>query len=126
MRNNYTTVINKFSTLTRPVELYDTAFHINQYALINALSKYQAHNSSVYLLSNSQLYLVGYVYDVYNTEATVDLLDNSYGSFVQRMLYHAVNYKLIARGLGQVSYDQKTLLGFKISHILISSYTKWF
>lgn len=126
MYNNNLAVINKFSTLTRQVELYDPSYNVNKYALSIALSRYQAKFSKVYLLSNKQLYVVGNVYEVYNTEATVDLLDNSYGSFVQRMLYHAVDYKLIARGLGQVSFDKSSLIRFTISQLIITDYTKWF
>lgn len=118
--------INKFSTLTRTVELYDSTFDVNKYTLSNALIKYCLKTPKVYLLSGDQLYLVGKIYEVYNNDATVDLLDNSYGSFVQRMLYHAVDYKLLARGLGQVSINHQDLLGFTINQLIITNYTKWF
>lgn len=119
-------VINKFSTLTRPVELYDPSFSVSQNSLNNALITYQIASAKVYLLVNDQFHLAGKMHDTYLGETTVDLLDNMYGSFVQRMLYHAVDYKLLAKGLGQVSNDTNALLGFKINQLIITNYTKWF
>jgi hypothetical protein len=126
MRNNNVIVVNKYSTLTRQVELYDTLYHIKDNALIAAMYRYLNTSNHVHLLSGDQYHLAGYIHALSGNEVTVDLLDNSYGSFVQRMLYHAVDYKLVARGLGQVSGNGKDLLGFKINNLFITSYTKWF
>ena len=126
MRNNNLVVINRYSTLTRQVELYDSTYSIKDGAITAAIYRYLNTSNHVHLLSGEQYHLVGYVYSLSGNEVTVDLLDNSYGSFVQRMLYHAVDYKLVAMGLGQVSYNGNDLLGFKINNLFITNYTKWF
>lgn len=126
MFNGNLVAINKYSTLTCQVELQNSDYLVNQYALNKALSNYYDRNLGVFLFVNDQHHLVGNIFSINAKSATIDLLDNAYGAFVQRMLYHAVNYKLVAVGLGQVSNDQKSLLGFKVNKLVITDYTKWF
>ena len=125
MHNNLL-VVNRYSCLTRQLELYDPTYTVNDNVMIAAAYRFLNQTNQVHLFSGDQYHLVGYVYDIQDKFVTVDLLNNSFGAFVQRMLYHAVDYRLVARGLGQVSHTTNSLLGFKINTLFITDYTKWF
>jgi hypothetical protein len=125
MYSNLTTY-NKFSVLTKPVILYDKTYEIKSNILCKSLLKYYQKNIPVYLYLNGEYHPTGKISEVSGTEVSVSMMDNQYGYFMQRMLYYAVDYHLVAKGVGQISYDAKTIIGFRLSKLIIADYTKWF
>lgn len=118
-------IYNKYSFLRGVVEIDSTDFTTNRYSVTRELLRKYQCNPAVMLKVNDEYKQAGNIASVYGNEITIELLDNSYGSFVQHMLYRAVDYKLVASVLGQVTSDNK-LACIKITRLVITQYTKWF
>ena len=112
----------KYDTLSGKVETFNWDIPSN---LNNELIKYYANNKPVCLRMDNKFFEIGHVVYVNNLDVVVEIHRNKkYSDFLRHMLYRAIDYKIIAQGLGQV--QGSSISKFKVSRLVITNYVKWF